>query len=63
LKFGKHIQSFFFKTKKFKKRVSKYLFKGKNENLGLEKKYGGWEEKNSYFGLILKAQCDYFGND
>jgi hypothetical protein len=40
--FGK----FFLRQKKFGKYVSKYLFKGKNGNLGVEKKHGGWKEKN-----------------
>jgi hypothetical protein len=33
--------------RKFGKRVTKYLFKGKKERLGGKKKYGEWEEKNS----------------
>jgi hypothetical protein len=52
--------------KKIEKRILKYLFNTKNENLGVEKKHGGREEKNSKnfykFQLLSNVFLSHFKN-
>jgi hypothetical protein len=42
-------RNFFPRQKKFGKHILKYLFKGKNENSGVEKKHEGWKERHPKF--------------
>jgi hypothetical protein len=44
-----HSENFFPRQKKFGKHILKYLFKGKNENSGVEKKHEGWKERHPKF--------------